>query len=145
MMHDPSGLSMKDPKKDPKALLPTFIYDYFRRNGNFTLATAMLQSDLHVNIQDKPKTSPNRSQVNGVDDGKDGDKEEFQKRMDSLPLADVPDSCPETAFLLDWWSMFWDHWTASGSGRDRASMGATQYLAHATVRITRMLWVTRTD
>lgn len=118
--------------------LNTYIYDYFLKRGYHECARALLREDnMKINTDPGTKTSPGNRQndMNGVDgdpmmtDGKDGEK---IKIPDDLPRASIPNESMQTAFLLDWWSLFWEFFQAQrkrGNNHD-----VRQYLTHNQVR-----------
>lgn len=118
--------------------LNTYIYDYFLKRGYHDCARALLREEsMKINTDPGTKTSPGNRQndMNGVDgdpmmtDGKDGEK---IKIPDDLPRASIPNESMQTAFLLDWWSLFWEFFQAQ---RKRGnSHDVRQYLSHNQVR-----------
>ncbi|KAJ5376323.1 Transcriptional activator somA [Penicillium cosmopolitanum] len=111
-------------------------YIYLRlllKRGYHDCARALLREEsMKINTDPGTKTSPGNRQndMNGVDgdmmtDGKDGEK---IKIPDDLPRASLPNDSTQTAFLLDWWSLFWEFWQAQrkrGNNHD-----IRQYLSH---------------
>jgi hypothetical protein len=91
------------------------------------------------------KTSPGSRQndMNGIDgdmmtDGKDGEK---IKIPDDLPRAMLPNESTQTAFLLDWWGLFWEFFQAQ---RKRGNNHNVQtYLSHNQVRPNTIAWEAR--
>ncbi|PSK35025.1 Adhesion defective protein 2 [Elsinoe australis] len=114
---------------DNKKRLNTYIYDYFLRNGMYDLARGLLKSE-DIELQEKP--SPNRKDVNGASDGDADSKDDIPGKPADLPKANVPSEV-NSAFLLDWWAMFWDVWI---SGRSRGYSPTKQYLQHVQAKIT---------
>lgn len=122
----PGGMSTI-PAGDHKRKLNTYIYDYFLKNGQYDLARALFK-EVDLDTADKP--SPNSKSINGVPDGMDNDsKMDDLNRPPDLPRANVPGDA-DSSFLLDWWSQFWDCWTAS---RSKVPNTAKQYLEHVQV------------
>lgn len=115
--------------RDSKADLPTYIYDYLLKKGKQDLARALLHSDLGVKVRPRTKTSPGSREVNGMDDSGDLDSK------DQLPLANITlEHLPETSFLQEWWSVFWDLWHASKPKPGVAPGSASaQYFNHSEV------------
>ena len=108
--------------------LNTYIYDYFLKNGHFELAR-MVNSKLDTTNPDV-KRSPRRD-VNGVNDGMDDDsKDSIHKIPDDLPRPKLPSTGNDNSFLLDWWSQFWDVFSAQ---RNRIKGPAQVYLQHSHV------------
>jgi len=126
------GPRQQMPQNDSqRSQLNTYIYDYFLRNGMFDCARALYQHDPTMKVI---KESPGRP--NGGDDGDDADsKDEVDKqRPDDLPRSDVPRECPESCFLFEWWSLFWDMFNAQrGKGQ---SQNVLQYVNHTQVSTT---------
>ena len=123
--------------KDPKALLPTFIYDFFLKTRHPDLANAMLQAtDLNVQVKSaRPKTSPSGRDVNGINDGIDSEpKDDIARRIDGMPQPDLGEQLPNHSFLQDWFSSFWDVWSASKNIANNPNGNAAQYLASSQVR-----------
>ncbi|PNS17368.1 hypothetical protein CAC42_7051 [Sphaceloma murrayae] len=108
---------------DNKKRLNTYIYDYFLRSGMHKLARELLNSE-EIDLPEKP--SPNRKDVNGATDNDVDSKDDIPGRPSDLPKANVPSEV-NTAFLLDWWSMFWEIWV---SARSRGYSPTRQYLQH---------------
>jgi hypothetical protein len=110
--------------------LNTYIYDYFLRNGHLGLARAMLEADLKVVLEQR---SPN-NKTNGI---------ESLESKEDFPPAQIPRSHPcDNSFLLDWWSQFWDMWTAN---RGNSNKHTAQYIQHTRVSDTPVLWRVGTD
>ncbi|KAH0543006.1 hypothetical protein FGG08_002614 [Glutinoglossum americanum] len=137
--------------------LNTYIYDYFLKNGLYSCAKSLLNSNVAlktVSDGSNQRTSPNMRRDehgnvlgNGVDenamdasDTKDGVN---AKRPDDLPDAKVPQDCPSNSFLFDWWCVFWEMFGAqqrrgnrNGEGTAMAYMQHTQvFLSHIVVFI----------
>lgn len=113
---------------DNKRKLNTYIYDYFLKNDMFDLARALCNE---VEIETTEKPSPTRKDINGASDGMDTDsKGDIPKKPADLPRPNVPSEV-DSSFLLDWWSQFWDCWSAS---RVKTASAAKQYLQHVQVR-----------
>jgi hypothetical protein len=118
-----------DNTQEVRALLNTYIYDYFLKNKNYDLARQVV-NELSVKVfPNGGKSSPN--QRNGVDDMDMDSKDE--KRPDDLPAPQIPgSSSSEEIFLLDWWYQFWDIYSAQ---RGRGKAGAISYVNHARVSV----------
>lgn len=121
---------------DHKRKLNTYIYDHFLKNDMFDLARAFMK-EVDVDTTDKP--SPNRKDVNGIQDGMDTDsKSDINKKPADLPRANVPDvGDSESSFLSDWWGQFWDCWTAARTRNNSST--AKQYLTH--VQVSFLKWM----
>ncbi|KAG2419818.1 hypothetical protein HFD88_004614 [Aspergillus terreus] len=115
--------------------LNTYIYDYFLKRGYHDSARALIK-DESIKISTEPpiKTSPGHRRdgdMNGVDgdammtDGKDG---EPVKIPDDLPRPSLPSESPQSSFLLDWFSLFWEFfWAQRRKGNNN---DVKQYLQH---------------
>lgn len=121
------GVQGNPPQQNPKHLLPTFIYDYFIKKRELDLAQQILNSTLNVQTVDhKP------GQMNGPDDDS---KDDLQRKLDALPRPATQDQTPDSPFLDDWWSVFWDMWSASRDrGKGPKTGPAAQYLQINQVR-----------
>jgi hypothetical protein len=120
--------------------LNTYIYDYFLKRGYHDSARALIK-DESIKISTEPpiKTSPGHRRdgdMNGVDgdammtDGKDG---EPVKIPDDLPRPSLPSESPQSSFLLDWFSLFWEFfWAQRRKGNNN---DVKQYLQHTQVRL----------
>ncbi|KAI9694982.1 MAG: hypothetical protein M1822_000599 [Bathelium mastoideum] len=105
--------------------LNTYIYDYFLKNGHFDLARLVNNTLDTTNPDVKP--SPRRD-VNGIHDGMDDDsKDKVHKIPEDLPRPKLPQT-NDNSFLLDWWSQFWDVFSAQ---RNRIKGPAQVYLQHS--------------
>lgn len=114
-----------------RSQLNTYIYEYFLRNEMYDCARAIINSEQPINVM---KNSPGRRRDgnpldNGVSpDGMDGDlKDEDTKRPADLPLPNIPEECPESCFLYEWWCLFWDMFNAQRGKGD--SRNVLQYAA----------------
>lgn len=99
-----------------RTLLNTYIYEYFLRYGMFECARAILNNDPQVKVQ-KDGAGGRRRDDNGnlLGNGVDGDpmdtdsKDDAEpKRPDDLPAPQVPTPLPDSCFLYEWFSLFWD-------------------------------------
>src|SRR5438045_8259710 len=126
---------------ESRANLNTYIYEYFLKMELYTAARALLNSDLQLHlVPNSSKTSPaRRRDENGnvIDSGVDGEsmdadsKDDIDsKRPDDLPAPKVPSDCPQSCFLYDWWSVFWDIFAAQ---RTDARGAALHYVQHTKV------------
>lgn len=118
--------------EDSRALLNTYIYDYFCRNGMYDVAKALLASGQPIKVD---KSSPGRRRddnINGANEDGDDSKDDLDlKRPDDLPSPNLPEACPESCFLFEWWCLFWDMFNAQrGKGDARAVMN---YVTHTQV------------
>ena len=122
-----NGPNASDPAYHSRQL-NTYIYDYFLKNNHFELARLVNNTLDTTNPDVKP--SPRRD-VNGINDGMDDDsKDNLHKIPDDLPRPKLPQT-NDNSFLLDWWSQFWDVFSAQ---RNRIKGPAQVYLQHSHVR-----------
>ncbi len=136
----PQGGPRQMPVNDStKALLNTYIYEYFLRHGMYECARAILTGDNQVKVQ---KDSPGgRRDENGNllgnglgDDPMDTDSKDDldAKRPDDLPAPNVPMPLPDSCFLYEWFCLFWDMFNAQkGKG---GNVPVNQYVNHTQVR-----------
>ncbi|TPX08085.1 uncharacterized protein E0L32_010285 [Thyridium curvatum] len=119
-----------------RALLNTYIYEYFLRYGMYDCARAMLSSDQQIKVhKDSPggRRDENGNVIgNGVgDDAMDTDsKDDIDKRPDDLPAPNIPTPAADSCFLYDWFCLFWDIFNAQKGGKG-ASNQVNQYVNHA--------------
>ena len=119
-----------------RAHLNTYIYEYFLKLGKFEVAR-MLVKDNSFEIRMKPsvKQSPGRrkdAEVNGVD----GDRLDVEVDMkdelpDDLPRPHLPNEGQGQGFLLDWFCIFSDLFSAQRNKGDMTP--ARQYLVQTQV------------
>lgn len=148
MMNNGSTASRNDANmNNPETMiinLNTYIYDYFLKRGYHDCARALAQDGLiKLNVDSVNKASPESRRdgdMNGVDgdtmmtDRKDGEK---IKIPDDLPRPNLPNDSPQSSFLLDWFSLFWDFfWAQRKRGN---SHEVRQYLQHNQVRKLRVV------
>lgn len=116
-----------------RAMLNTYVYEYFLKSGHFEIARALVRED-KFEIRTKPpvKQSPGRrkdGEVNGVDgDGMDLDQKD--DIPDDLPRP-IQESSPGNGFLFEWFSIFSDLYSAHRSSHkmQAGNVGpAAQYL-----------------
>lgn len=108
-------------EKDPVKQLNTAIYDYLLCREKYEAARAVKDafSGEMQDLGDQIKQSPNQRQANGVD-GMDIDSKDhtsnlhpgIAKRPAGLP-APPPLSTEDGPFLQDWFTMFWDLFSAN--------------------------------
>jgi hypothetical protein len=130
-----------------RAILNTYIYEYFLRHNMHDCARSLLQaSDGQIKIQ-KDSAGGRRDENgnligNGLDDSMDTDsKDDLDgKRPDDLPAPDLPSSpLPDSCFLLEWFSLFWDMYHAQkGGGKAGPQPQVTQYVNHTQVGLSRL-------
>jgi hypothetical protein len=87
---------------DPQIKLNTYIYDHLLRTRQYDIAR-------HFFNANKCLTKGSKGKPNGImDDVSD------PKRPEDLPEPDVYDSMgSDASFLLGWWCMFWDVFSAA--------------------------------
>jgi hypothetical protein len=116
-----------DKERDNRTLLNTYIYEYFLRYGMYDCARAILNSDQQVKVT---KEGGGRRDENGNpignglgDDAMDHDAKDDagdQKRPDDLPTPLLPMPLQDSAFLYEWFCLFWDMLQAQrGNGSSR--------------------------
>lgn len=114
---------------DQKAQLNTYIYEYFLTNEMYDCARTLVNSGQPINLEEKKDSN---MMGNGAD-SMDGDSKDDldSKRPDDLLAPKVPNECPESCFLYEWWCLFWDMFSAQrGKGE---TQNTRQYLAHTQV------------
>lgn len=110
-----------------KKRLNTAIYEYFLKHGGVDLAELMVKSPaFDVDTSPPDKSNPNR-QVNGDSMNMDG-KDDIAKRLQSLPVPNMPFTSPDGCFLYDWWTVFFEMFSAQRS-RKPMPTHASQYIA----------------
>jgi hypothetical protein len=114
--------------RNPQNLLNTYIYDYFIKNHHFDLART-LKDTVEISIDHDATNKLNQRNVNGV--GGDS-KDDIHKRPTDLPVPNIPTAESDSSFILEWWSQFWDIFSAH-RGKDKANPATISYLAHARV------------
>ena len=131
----PRSGSDHDRDNDYEAKMNTHIYDYFLKHQQYDCARALLNSDLKVNYI-HTKSSPGRNRdMNGVDENAmDTDSKDniHSKKPEDLPNPDIGGFSPNTSFLLEWFSLFWDMFFAQRKA-PQASVPAMQYVQHTQV------------
>jgi hypothetical protein len=103
-----------------KQRLNTYIYDYFLNFGYHEHARALARDDkFDISTKQPMKSSPGGRRkdgdINGVDENAmDTDsKDDLTLIPDDLPRPHVPNECPGSAFLFDWFCLFNDIFRAS--------------------------------
>jgi len=105
-----------DNNSNAKTLLNTYIHNYFIGEGLGDLAKALRDSRL-----------PLKTDYLSKDEAINGDiKEDGGNRADGSGGAGTEN------FLPNWWSIFWDMWSAARQ-KDKPETAAAQYLAHTQV------------
>jgi hypothetical protein len=90
-----------------KALLNTYIYEYFLTNDMHDCARQLIGSGVPINLR---RRDANGNPIDGDDeDSKNGLD---MKRPDDLPAPALSDIVPESCFLYEWWCLFWDIFNA---------------------------------
>ena len=125
-----------------KKKLNTYIYDYFLNFGYHDHARAILRDDkFEIDMKSDIKSSPRgkNGEMNGIDDnGMDTDSKDDHNLLipDDLPRPNLPNSGsgPGTAFLYDWFALFFDIYQAQHfKTRGPKNMTAHQYLEQTQV------------
>jgi hypothetical protein len=150
MMNNGAG-GQRDGDNDTFAQLNTYIYDYFLKNGLYTCAESLLNSNIALKTDgSNQRTSPNMRRDadgnvlgNGVDensiDSGDSKSGSSAKRPEGLPDAKVPQDCPANSFLFDWWCVFWEMFGAQQRRGNRNGEGtAMAYMQHTQVFLSRI-------
>lgn len=131
----PATPSNSESLENMKKRLNTYIYDYFL-NFNYHDHARALVRDEKFEIFLKHKSSPGgrrkEGEINGVDENTmDTDSKDDPLIPDDLPRPDLPNDCPGSAFLLDWFCLFNDIYRASARAKkpgQRDGNAAQQYL-----------------
>lgn len=115
------------PKEVHKTQLNTAIYDYFLKMGEYDLARNLRNSGLNVKLADSNKRKTEED---------DSDKD--PNRPSDLPAPGMPlhSLSSDTAFLLDWYSLFFDMLSNSSNKNTMAS----QYMNHTQVGFQPQRW-----
>lgn len=113
-----------------RTLLNTYIYEYFMRYGMYDCARAILTEDDQIKVL---KGGNGRSDNGLGDEHMDTDSKDGQdqKRPQDLPAPNVPTPVPDSCFLFEWFSLFWDMFNSQkGKG---ANGQINQYVQHTQV------------
>lgn len=114
-----------------RALLNTYIYEYFLRNDMFDCARSILNSNQPINVSKDGKSG----NPNGLgDDPMDTDSKDdvHSKRPEDLPAPNVPvPTLPDSCFLQEWFALFWDMFNAQ-RGKSNSNV-VQQYVTHTQV------------
>lgn len=114
-----------------KQRLNTYIYDYFLNFGYHNHARALALDDKFDILKQPMKSSPGgrrkEGEINGVDENAmDTDsKDDLTLIPDDLPRPQVPNECPGSAFLFDWFCLFNDIFRASRAKKPGQRDGTT--------------------
>jgi len=131
MMPDGSPAQSAMPSDQTRAMLNTYIYEYFLKIGMHDVARTLSQQPEKFKIQVATKQSPGRRK-DGEANGVEGDAMDVDSKMDipdDLPRPAFSSSSPQgTGFLLEWFGIFFDIYHASRKG---SAGPAQQYLMHA--------------
>lgn len=126
-----AGAANKQQADKQRAVLNTYIYEYFIRYNMYDCARSLLSSDGQVNVlKDGSKPNPG---INGAGDGPmDTDsKEDLDSKLpDDLPPPKLP-MTSDTSFLYEWFCLFWDIYNAQREGSGNANVNS--YVAHTQV------------
>lgn len=143
MMNNSAVVPQPGPRPGPasnqlemRGLLNTYIYEYFLRYEMFDCARTILNSDYLVKVHPKDGLAGRRDENgnlvgNGLgDDPMDTDSKADMdsKRPDDLPAPVVPMPSPDSCFLFDWFTLFWEMFYAQkGKG---PNVHVNQYVNH---------------
>ena len=116
-----------------KALLNTYIYEYFMRYGMYDCARAILTHDPTIKVKDGTGHNDNGLGNNLGDEHMDTDSKDGvdAKRPSDLPAPNVPTPVPDSCFLFEWFSLFWDMFN-SQKGKGQSGQ-INQYVQHTQV------------
>ena len=116
----PATPSNSESVDNMKQRLNTYIYDYFLNFGYHDHARALARDEkFDISMKQPMKSSPGGrrkdGELNGVDENAmDTDsKDDLTLIPDDLPRPQVPNECPGSAFLFDWFCLFHDIFRAS--------------------------------
>jgi len=122
-----------------RPLFNTYIYEYFLRYEMYDCARALLsQGDANVKVsKDDGRRDENGNLLGnglGGDPMETDSKDDMDsKRPSDLPAPMLPMPLPDSCFLFEWFSLFWDVFNAQkGKG---ANGPVNQYVAHTQVRL----------
>lgn len=111
--------------------LNAYIYDYFIRKEHFECARAVMNSGMHM----LPAPRSRENDINGTDDNAmqtDSKDDIDSKRPDDLPPSGVQSDPQAQAFLLEWFGLFWDVYSAQRR-KPNATPQAMQFVQHTHV------------
>jgi hypothetical protein len=133
MINDGSPAMMNGSSDQTRNLLNTYIYEYFLKIGMHDVARTLSQQQdkFKINIAQKPSPGQRKGGMDGDADPMDVDNK--LDIPDDLPKPSCPNSSPGTAFLLEWFGIFYDIFQASA--RKGSAGPAQQYLIHAQVSV----------
>ena len=121
----PATPSNSESMDSMKQRLNTYIYDYFLNFGYHDHARALYRDDkFDISIKQTMKSSPGGrrkdGEINGVDENAmDTDSKDDLVIPDDLPRPHIPNECPGSAFLFDWFCLFQDIFRASAQRAKR--------------------------
>lgn len=130
------GGETEDPEYEAK--LNAFIYEYFVRKEHFDCARALINSGMQM----APPLRGRDNDMNGTDENamQTESKDEMDsKRPEDLPPPSVVSDAQGSAFLLEWFSLFWDVYFAHRR-KPNASAQAMQYVQHT--QVSEPSWIT---
>jgi hypothetical protein len=139
----PATPSNSDSIEIMKQRLNTYIYDYFLNFGYHDHARALVldeKFEMSLHHKSSPGGRRKEGEINGVDENTmDTDSKDDPLIPVDLPRPQVPNGCPGSAFLLEWFSLFNDIFRASAhrtkkSGQ-RDGNAAQQYLEQTQVSV----------
>lgn len=136
MMGGDPGLNMPATtgSEEIKIRLNTWIYEYVLKLGMHEAARALNSQQDKFKIDSKPKSSPGRRK-DGEANGVDSDAMEIDKLdiPSDLPLPNLDMSAQGEGFLVEWFSIFSDIFTAASRPKQGSMTAASHYLMHVNV------------
>lgn len=116
---------------DMKTRFNTHIYDYLLKNGYYDCARALMATDgVQLNTAPRTKTSPGRRRdgdMNGVDENSmdmDSKDDISSQYPEDLPRPNIGGGGPNgSAFIYDWYCLFWDIFAAQRSRKSGPELG----------------------
>jgi hypothetical protein len=112
---------------DTRAQLNTYIYEYFLRSDMHECARALLNSQSPIRVKSEDGHDENGNVIGNSlgDDSMDTDSKD---KIHGLPLPNIPSAYPESCFLVEWFSLFWDMLHAQ---KNKSGNGVVnQYVTH---------------
>lgn len=125
---------------DKRTLLNTYIYEYFLQYKMFDCARTILNSDTQINVE---KGGAGRRDENGNpvgngmgSDAMDTDSKDNlgdSKRPDDLPAPLLPMPLADSAFLYEWFCLFWDMMSAQKGPSQQIRSQVNQFVSQQQV------------
>lgn len=130
------NMGMASSVEQTKGQLNTYIYEYLAKNGHFEAARLLL-NDSKFEIKTIPKHSPGRNK-NGDMNGDVGDNTDMDGKdelPDDLLKTATYDGSSGNGFLFEWFSIFFDLFTAHRNPSKTMNNQVAQYLLHHQVSL----------